>query len=203
MPVKSGAKRAAGAKGGKKTAEEAVVKEEPKMEDLDGEEEEEDESEGDSDEEEAPPPPKKGKTPVAAKDKAAAAPANAGRGARGAAARNMVFDKGTYIFRLSDLNLDPVKDCVWRVDNHQLLQRYNPESDEKTGGATRKYTRTQNYTGWMCQEGWDYIKLEVTGMYRNMGKEENVTVRYPTDKQIEDAKAHQAQKHKEQQEQDS
>ena len=184
------------------TAEEAVVKEEPKMEDLDGEEEEEDESEGDSDEEEAPPPPKKGKTPVAAKDKAAAAPANAGRGARGAAARNMVFDKGTYIFRLSDLNLDPVKDCVWRVDNHQLLQRYNPESDEKTGGATRKYTRTQNYTGWMCQEGWDYIKLEVTGMYRNMGKEENVTVRYPTDKQIEDAKAHQAQKHKEQQEQD-
>ena len=110
----------------------------------------------------------------------------------------MVFDKGTYIFRLSDLKLEPVKDCVWRVDNHQLLQRYNPETDEKTGGATRKYTRTQNYTGWMCQEGWDYIKLEVTGMYRNMGKEENVTVRYPTDAQIQEARAIQAQKHQEQ-----
>jgi hypothetical protein len=180
MPVKSGAKGGKKAKAAPPPPVKAELKEDPE-----GESEEEEEEEEESEDEDAPPT-KKGKR------KADGSAANAR-----AAARNMAFDKGTYIFRLSDLNLDPVKDCVWRVDNHQLLQRYNPESDEKVGGQNRKYVRTQNYTGWMCAEGWDYIKLEVTGMFRNMGREENVTVKYPTDDAIEKAKALQAKKQSE------
>ena len=110
----------------------------------------------------------------------------------------MVFEKGTYILCLSDLDLDPVKDCVYRVDNHLLLQRYNPESaEERSSNYGRKYKRTQTYTGWLCREGWDYVKLEVTGMDRWMGKEEAVTVVYPSEKEIEEAKTRQAKMHKE------
>ena len=182
MPVKGAV--GAGKRGKAAAAAKEKVKVEPKVEsDPEGEEEDEEEE---SEEEEDAPPLKKGKG------------GNGKTNARSAASRNMAFDKGTYIFRLSDLELDPVKDCVWRVDNHQLLQRYNPETDDKQGGENRKYTRTQNYTGWMCQEGWDYIKLEVTGMYRNMGKEESATVKYPTQAMIDAAKKVQAKKREEQ-----
>lgn len=69
---------------------------------------------------------------------------------------NMAYPKGTYIIRFADLDTDK-KEQIWRVDNHQLLQKYERVNSDDNS----RYQRTNRYTGWFCSEGWKFFELKV------------------------------------------
>ena len=77
---------------------------------------------------------------------------------------------------------------LWRIDNYQLLQRYDREKDaeDETKFAfpddPSKYQRTNYYTGWRCAEKHLYfeIKPKTDKTVKTNGKEEKIVVNFPT-----------------------
>uniref|UniRef100_A0A914XG88 AP2/ERF domain-containing protein n=1 Tax=Plectus sambesii TaxID=2011161 RepID=A0A914XG88_9BILA len=98
----------------------------------------------------------------------------------------MVFPKGTYVIRLRDAIDGDVK-WIWRVDHHQLIQKYL--LDERYGkgknGSIRWYTKSFRYCGWFCNEAWNFLILKVTSKEVN---EQRVQVVFPSAREIEAAR---------------
>jgi hypothetical protein len=64
------------------------------------------------------------------------------------------------VIRLEDLSKEGF-DWIWRIDNHQLLQKYLPDESKPHESATRKwYKKSNRYTGWFSSEGFRFVALE-------------------------------------------
>ena len=92
----------------------------------------------------------------------------------------MAFQSGAFVLRLSDVE-GTEKDCIWRVESHQLLQRWNPTTADKhpMPHGIRTYTPTSNYTGWYCLEGEDFLELLIADETAV-----DVSLMYPTQDEI-------------------
>lgn len=125
---------------------------------------------------------------------------------------------GTFLLRLGDLEAplgEGGKDAAWRVDSHQLLQKYAPLGPHRPSGGVRRYAPTHSvsppplpslasptrrgatqYTGWYCLDGGEFIQLELAAPprppHRRPGPApaappEALHLRYPLDAEIQAA----------------
>jgi hypothetical protein len=70
------------------------------------------------------------------------------------------LQKGAFVIRLEDLNKEGF-DWIWRVDNHQLLQKYLPDTEKPHENDVKKwYKKSNRYTGWFSTEGFRFYQVE-------------------------------------------
>uniref|UniRef100_A0A1I7XP53 GLOBIN domain-containing protein n=1 Tax=Heterorhabditis bacteriophora TaxID=37862 RepID=A0A1I7XP53_HETBA len=100
----------------------------------------------------------------------------------------MAYNKGTFIIRYSDMESPEYAGHIWLVDNHQLLQKYT--LDGVKGDGIREYSKTERYSGWLCDEPCLYFPLaEVKESYDNMQKV--IVSFFPSPQEIEAMKKEQ------------